>query len=119
MRCSNGLDRILGRLNWHREWSKGLPTQIAPQTGIGATSMLTLIAYQFALSSSLPRISYLTRADFFLLWSLVLVFTALAEAIATAALMNYGKETVVRKMDWLFRAVYPLAFVLILILAAF
>lgn len=95
------------------------PLQIAPQTGIGATSMLTLIAYQFALSGSLPRISYLTRADSFLLWSLVLVFAALAEAIATAALMNFGKEAVVRKMDYVFRFLYPLAFVLILALAVF
>jgi hypothetical protein len=95
------------------------PSLIAPQTGIGATSMLTLIAYQFALSNSLPRISYLTRADFFLLWALVLVFAALAEAIATAALMNYGKEGIVRKMDWCFRGLYPLAFVLIVVLAIF
>jgi len=95
------------------------PSQIAPQTGIGATSMLTLIAYQFALSSYLPRISYLTRADFFMLWSLVLVFVALAEAIATAGLMNYGKEEAVRKMDKLSRVLYPLAFGLILILAVF
>lgn len=94
------------------------PTQIAPQTGIGATSMLTLIAYQFALSGSLPRISYLTRADSFLLFALVLVFTALAEAIATAGLMNYGKESIVRKMDWFFRFFYPLAFLWILIQSA-
>lgn len=95
------------------------PTQIAPQTGIGATSMLTLVAYQFALSSHLPQISYLTRADFFLLWSLVLVFAALVEAVATAGLMNYGKEAVVRRMDAVFRILYPLAFALILAIVVF
>ena len=61
--------------------------------------MLTLIAYHFALSGFLPRISYLTRADSFLLWSLILVFTALMEATATAALVNFGKEALALKMD--------------------
>lgn len=91
------------------------PKLIPPQTGIGTTSMLTLIAYQFALGNSLPQISYLTRADFFLLCSLALVFTALAEAIVTAALMNYEKESAARKMDVLFRVLYPSAFAVVVI----
>jgi hypothetical protein len=85
------------------------PSMIAPQMGVGTTAMLTLIAYQFALSGYLPRISYLTRADSFMLSCLVLVFAALMEAVATAALVNFGKEAYVLKMDRVFRVAYPVA----------
>jgi hypothetical protein len=97
---------------WAIFWIK--PEMTAPQMGVGTTAMLTLIAYHFALSGFLPRISYLTRADSFLLWSLILVFTALMEAIATAAFVNFGKEVLALKMDRIFRVAYPLAFLLII-----
>lgn len=87
----------------------------APQMGVGTTAMLTLIAYHFASGSFLPQISYLTRADSFLLWSMILFFIALMEAVATAALVNYGKEGLVLKMDRAFRLFYPLAFGLIIV----
>lgn len=90
------------------------PSMTAPQMGVGTTAMLTLIAYQFALSGFLPRISYLTRADTFMLWCLVLVFAALMEAVATAALVNFGKEAYVLKMDRIFRVAYPVALVIVL-----
>ncbi len=48
--------------------------------------MLTLIAYRFLLGGMLPRISYLTRLDYFLLGSTVLVFLALVEAACTSRL---------------------------------
>jgi hypothetical protein len=97
---------------WAIFWIK--PSMTAPQMGVGTTAMLTLIAYQFALSGFLPRIPYLTRADSFLLWSLVLVFAALMEAVATAALVNFDKEKLALKMDRLFRVAYPIAFVLVI-----
>ncbi len=97
---------------WAIFWIK--PSMTAPQMGVGTTAMLTLIAYQFALSGFLPRISYLTRADTFMLWSLVLVFTALMEAVATAALVNFGKEAQALKMDRIFRVAYPISLVLVL-----
>jgi hypothetical protein len=90
------------------------PSQIAPQMGVGATSMLTLIAYHFAMGGILPPVSYLTRVDHFMLWSLILVFLALMEAVATAALVNFGKESLVHKMDLVCRMGYPVAFLLIL-----
>ena len=99
-------------MSWAIFWIH--PTQIAPQMGIGATSMLTLIAYQFALVGFLPPISYLTLADEFILWSLILVFLATMEAVATAALVNYGNESLALRIDSLCRVVFPLAFAVIL-----
>ena len=100
-------------MSWAIFWIS--PTQIAPQMGIGATSMLTLIAYHFALVSFLPRISYLTLADQFILWSLILVFLALIEAVATAALVGSGNEALALRIDRWCRFLFPLAFAVILV----
>ena len=99
-------------MSWAIFWIH--PTQIAPQMGIGATSMLTLIAYHFALAGFLPRISYLTIADQFIMWSLILVFLALTEAVATAALVSYGMDSRALSIDRWCRWLFPLAFVGIL-----
>jgi len=87
----------------------------ATQLGLGATSMLTLIAYQFALAEMLPRISYLTRADGFILGSLVLVFLALAEAAVTVILVNFGREAPAVTLDYVCRIGFPLAYVVIIL----
>jgi hypothetical protein len=50
---------------------------VPPRVGLAATSMLTLIAYRFAMSSVLPPIAYLTRLDIFIIGASVLVFAGL------------------------------------------
>ena len=55
------------------------PTLIGTQIGVATSTVFTLIAYNFALSDILPRISYLTRADFFLVGCMFLVFGALGD----------------------------------------
>lgn len=84
---------------------------------LSATSMLTLIAYQFAITSYLPRISYLTRADKFTLCSFVLVFLSLIEAAASHYLTRKGKTELAAKFDQLSRWVFPSLFAGIFFLA--
>jgi hypothetical protein len=50
------------------------------------TSMLTLIAYRFAIGSEVPKLPYLTRLDAFILASSVLVFLSLIEVMVTTRL---------------------------------
>ena len=100
-------------MSWTIFWLN--PEQFAPQIGLGATSMLTTIAYQFTLANSLPRISYHTRADSYILYSLVLVFLALVEAGATAVLVNQGKKQIAVKVDHFCRLGFPIAFALVVL----
>jgi hypothetical protein len=71
---------------------------------------LTLIAFLFSLNAILPRLSYLTRLDLFVLASLALVFLAFLQAVATAALTasdRAGLATAIdRKARWLFPAFF-------------
>ena len=81
--------------------------------------MLTLIAYRFALGNLLPRISYMTRLDYFLLGSTVIVFLALVEVTATSRFVFLGRESLARKLDKYSRIGFPSVFVGILIYSLF
>lgn len=104
-------------MSWTIFWIN--PDQFAPQLGLGATSMLTIIAYQFALANSLPRISYHTRADTFILWSLVFVFLALVEAGTTAGLVSAGKRQIALKIDHVCRFGFPIAYAIMVYASLF
>ena len=84
------------------------PTAFMGQISVGVTSMLTLIAFQLALSNTLPRISYLTRADRFMVGAYVLVFLGLAKAIATACLQG-DRIGIIRKIDRVAWYLYPIS----------
>jgi Neurotransmitter-gated ion-channel ligand binding domain len=84
---------------------------VAQQIGLGMTSMLTLIAYMLTLGSTLPRISYLTRADRFFVGSAVLVFLGLVKALMTIVLAQSPDARLVQRADRWGRWIYPFAVV--------
>jgi len=120
-------DAILGlERDWsYYAWKLGLPltlivlmaygvyyipaTAVPQQIGLGTTAMLTTIAYMLTLGSTLPKISYLTRADKFFVGCAVLVFIGLAKAVATLALAQGPKAHYIQYADRWGRALYPLA----------
>ncbi len=79
-----------------------LPSQIA----ISTASVFTLIAFRFSITFSLPRVSYLTIADQFMLAVTLLVFTALGQAVLTGRLAKSGKEALARSLDRWGRWIY-------------
>ncbi len=83
---------------------------VPPRVGLVATSMLTLIAYRFAISSHLPPIAYLTRLDKFMVASSVLVFGALAAATSVTYFEGRGNTTLAARLDIAFRVLAPLLF---------
>lgn len=89
------------------------PTQSATQISIAITAMLTLIAYRFVVGTSLPRLPYLTRLDYFILAATALVFAALVQVVITS---NYAKSDELAKaqrIDRIARWVFPAAFLLL------
>lgn len=81
------------------------------QIGLGATSMLTLIAFQLSMSTYLPRLGYFTTADQLIAWATVLVFLAILNAVATGVLVNSGREAAAVRLDGLCRWLFPLLLV--------
>ena len=88
---------------------------VAPRVGLVATSMLTLIAYRFSMSSILPPIAYLTRLDQFMVASSVLVFGALAAAVAVTYFEGRGNMSTANRLNKISRALAPGLFLLVFI----
>jgi len=88
---------------------------VPPRIGLVATSMLTLIAYRFAMSSILPPIAYLTRLDKFMVASSILVFAALAAATAVAYFDGRGNSALAVRLDRVSRGLAPLLFLVVFV----
>src|SRR4030095_5018871 len=68
------------------------PVNATSQISVAVTSMLTLIAYRYAVDSQLPRLPYMTRLDVFFLISTLLVFFSLIEVLITTILDNNPRK---------------------------
>lgn len=100
-------------MSWSVFWLN--PSQVGPQMGAAATSMLTLIAFMFSLRGILPSISYLTHMDYFVYGSLALVFLTSLEAIVTCNLAQANKLVLARRIDLWARVIFPGVFVLLVV----
>ncbi len=96
-------------MSWIAFWIH--PSESGTQFSVAVTSMLTLIAYRFAVDTLLPRVSYMTRMDFFIFFATFLMFLTLVEVVITAGLANRGQISLAEKVDCWARVVFPGVFV--------
>ena len=101
---------LIVMMSWSVFWTE--PTNSNTQFSIAVTSMLTLIAYRFAVDTQLPRLPYMTRLDVFFLFSTLLVFFSLIEVLVTTILDNNQQLARAKKLDRYCRVVVPLIFVI-------
>ncbi len=99
---------IIVFMSWVVFWIA--PEHVGPRLSVAVTSMLTLVAYRFLLGQGLPPVSYLTRLDYFLLGSTILVFGALIQVALTSG-MNEERgrprsAAINRLSRWVFPAVF-------------
>ena len=88
------------------------PAVLPSQLSLATSSVFTLIAYNFALSTMLPKSSYLTRADIFIVGCTLLVFGALYESVITGVLArDETKKALARKIDYVARFIFPCLFI--------
>jgi hypothetical protein len=79
--------------------------------------MLTLIAFQFALTGILPKLSYFTTMDKLILGSSGLVFLSFVESVLTIYLVSIEKEAAAFKVDNICRWLFPLIFIVFWVVA--
>ncbi|HKQ38232.1 MAG TPA: hypothetical protein VJ063_09155, partial [Verrucomicrobiae bacterium] len=101
---------LIVMMSWTVFWID--PTTSNTQFSIAVTSMLTLIAYRFAVDSELPRLPYMTRIDVFFLISTLLVFFSLIEVLVTTILDNKRQSALAKKLDRYCRVIVPAIFVI-------
>src|SRR5215831_12873663 len=100
-------------MSWVVFWIE--PSEPGIQLSISMTSMLTLIAYRFAVDAQLPRLPYTTRLDTFILTSTLLVFFSLIEVLVTTILHNKEQTNLARRIDQYCRVIFPMIFALAII----
>ena len=96
-------------MSWTVFWID--PAQFGPQIGMSATSMLTLIAFQFAMANILPHLNYYTLMDKFIFGSTLIVFLSLIESVTTSYLVSIPKRELAMRIDRLCRWAFPGAYV--------
>src|SRR4029077_964503 len=97
-------------MSWAVFWIT--PGDAGPQISIAVTSMLTLIAYRFAIDNQLPRLPYTTNLDAFILMSTVLVFFSFIEVLVTTILENQKRNRLAITIDRSCRVIFPVIFLL-------
>jgi len=106
---------LIVMMSWAVFWID--PTEFGPQISAATTAMLTLIAYRFMIGGVLPKISYLTRLDLFILGATVMVFLTLAEAIVTGRLARSGRASLARRIDHTARWLVPTCTLVLFVIA--
>jgi hypothetical protein len=101
---------LIVMMSWSVFWID--PVTSNSQISVAVTSMLTLIAYRFAVDSQLPRLPYMTRLDSFFLTSTILVFFSLIEVLVTSILDNNQQTERAKKLDRYCRVIFPAIFII-------
>jgi hypothetical protein len=107
---------IIIAMSWVVFWID--PKFVAPRLSVAVTSMLTLIAYRFLLGALLPRLSYLTRMDFFLIGATLLVLATVVQVAVTTRAEDRDQGRRARRINRHSRWLFP-SMLLVLMAVAF
>ena len=106
---------LIVAMSWVVFWID--PVELGTQISVAITTMLTLIAYRFAIDTDLPKVSYLTRMDIFILLSTILVYASLIEVVVTSKFAKSDKIDQSRAIDLWMRWLFPSVFVIVAVKA--
>jgi hypothetical protein len=99
---------LIVMMSWVVFWVD--PKDSGVQISVAVTAMLTLIAYRFAVGVDLPKVSYLSRLDYFILGSTLLVFASLIEVVFTSTYAKLGELDRAQAIDRWARVAFPVVF---------
>lgn len=102
-------------MSWLPRWID--PREIGTNFGISATAFLTLIAYLFSITVLLPRVSYITYLDRFILLSTFVVFMGLLHTLLSTMLVKREKLELAMRVDRWARFALPAILILVLALS--
>lgn len=88
---------------------------LADRLNVAFIGILTIVAYQFLIDGSMPRISYFTFTDAVLLYSFIVMCLCIYESLLVNSLWKRGHRGVAKRIDtaahWAFPIVYTLGLV--------
>jgi len=106
---------LIVMLSWSVFWMG--KESLGGRMRISSTAFLTIVAYQFAISGSLPKVAYLTLMDKMMIAAFILIaLTALENMVAVT--MIDRNPAGAHKIDRLSRWIFPIAYVTMVIAVA-
>ena len=96
---------------WSAFWLQ--PDIIPSRIAISTATIFSLLAFGFSIRMNLPRVSYMTRADLFVIGCTLLVFLALAVAVIGSRWANSDRMADALRLNALARWVYLGLFALV------
>lgn len=98
-------------LAWMVHW---LPPDIIPaRMGMSTATVFSLIALGVSYRLSLPKITYMTHADRFVIYSTILVLVSLAVTVLATRWQNSGHDEKANRLTRYARSAFPIIFGLI------
>ena len=98
-------------MSWTAFWIQ--PNVVPPRIAISTASIFSLIAFGFTIRLSLPRVSYVTRADLFVIGCTLLVFLALGAAVIGSRWASADKMERAVRLNAAIRWIYVGLFVVV------
>jgi len=100
-------------MSWTAFWIQ--PNVVPPRIAISTASIFSLIAFGFSIRLSLPRVSYMTHADLFVMGCTLLVFLALGAAVLGSRWASADKLEQAIRLNGVARWVYIALFLIVTI----
>ena len=101
---------LMVAVSWTVFWIDG--SEFNSQVTIAVTTILTVIAFSFAISNNLPKVAYLTFIDVFFLCCYAFVFTTAIEITLVHRAGSVDRDQLGKKIRHFSRIVLPLLFVI-------
>jgi hypothetical protein len=96
-------------LSWTVLWID--PSELSGQTTISVTTILTMIAFSYAIAASLPKVPYLTLIDVFFLTCYSFAFLTAIEVTAVHWTARSGRAALSQRIQRTSRVALPVGFV--------
>merc|ERR1719513_116721 len=89
------------------------PESVPGRVGMGMTTLLTLTAMFSSVRQNVPRISYISYLDIWMLLCMLFVFSCILEFIMATALLRTGKKEKAEKFENISKLSLPALFLLL------
>ena len=98
---------IIVSLTWVVFWMSD--ERLGRRAGVSSSGILTVIAYQFVTTSTLPRVSYLTVADLVMTVSIITIAATMVVSVLVDRI-GYKNNAAQLRVDKACRWIFPLAY---------
>ena len=85
---------------------------LSSRLGVGFTGVLTVVAYQFIATGSLPKVPYITLMDSYITISFIVMVLSIFQSIWVSGYNKDGKQETALRIDRFSRFIFPLVYIL-------